>query len=111
MGAAIKLRSDYDAEAERRAAPGPAGGRGAGPTPAIHGVIRWPLCDLAQWVWEEYGISISRQSLGRLLREMGLRKLSARPRHYAQDHEAAETFKKTSPPRSMSSWPSKQPAR
>ena len=66
-----------------------------GPTPAIHGVVRWRLCDLAQWVWEEYRISISRQSLGRMLRAMGLRKLSARPRHYAQDPQEAEAFKET----------------
>jgi len=32
-------------------------------------------------------------------RALGYRKLSARPRHYAQDADAAETFKKTSPPR------------
>jgi transposase len=26
----------------------------SGPIPAIHGVVRWRLIDLAQWVWEEY---------------------------------------------------------
>lgn len=72
-----------------------------GPTPAIHGVVRWRLVDLAQWVWDEYRISISRQALGRILNEMGLRKLSARPRHYAQDPQAAEAFKKSFPRRWM----------
>jgi hypothetical protein len=24
-----------------------------GPIPAIHGVVRWRLIDLMQWVWEE----------------------------------------------------------
>ena len=24
-----------------------------GPTPAIHGVVRWRLIDLAQWIFEE----------------------------------------------------------
>jgi hypothetical protein len=33
----------------------------AGPIPAVHGVVRWRLCDLAQWVWDEFRISISRQ--------------------------------------------------
>jgi transposase len=67
-----------------------------GPTPAIHGVVRWRLIDLVQWVWDEYRVSISRQSLGRILNNMGMRKLSARPRHYAQDPQAAEKFKKSS---------------
>ncbi len=30
-----------------------------GPIPAIHGVVRWRLIDLMQWVWEEFGISLS----------------------------------------------------
>ncbi len=68
-----------------------------GPIPAAHGVVRWRLIDLAQWVFEEFRISISKQTLSRELRAMGFRKLSARPRHYAQDPEALETFKKTSP--------------
>ena len=41
-------------------------------------------------------MSVSRQTLGRELRAMGFRKLSARPRHYAQDGQAIEDFKKTS---------------
>ena len=69
-----------------------------GPIPAVHGVVRWRLVDLAQWVFEEFRISISKQTLSRELRALGLRKLSARPRHHAQDAEALATFKKTSPP-------------
>jgi transposase len=70
----------------------------SGPIPAVHGVVRWRLLDLAQWVWEEFRISISKQTLSRELRTMGFRKLSARPRHHAQDEHAIEAFKKTSPP-------------
>lgn len=69
----------------------------SGPIPAAHGVVRWRLVDLAQWIFEEFRISISKQTLSRELRAMGFRKLSARPRHHAQDPEALETFKKTSP--------------
>jgi len=69
-----------------------------GPTPYLDGVVRWRLCDLAQWIWEEFRISVSQVTLGREVRAMGYRKLSARPRHHAQDAEAAEAFKKTSPP-------------
>ena len=32
----------------------------SGPIPAIHGVVRWRLRDLAWWVFEEFGISLGR---------------------------------------------------
>lgn len=70
----------------------------AGPIPAAHGVVRWRLIDLAQWVWDEFALSISKQTLSRELRALGYRKLSARPRHHAQDADAIPAFKKTSPP-------------
>ena len=69
-----------------------------GPLPAAHGVVRWRLVDLSQILFEDHGVSISEQTLSRELRAMGYRKLSARPRHHAQDPEAAAIFKKTSPP-------------
>jgi transposase len=68
----------------------------SGPIPAIHGVVRWRLIDLAQWIWEEYRIRVAKQTLSRQLRAMGFRKLSARPRHRAHNEHAAEAFKKTS---------------
>jgi transposase len=68
-----------------------------GPIPAVHGVVRWRIIDLCQWVWEEFQISVSKQTLGRELRAMNYRKLSARPRHHAQAAGAIEAFKKTSP--------------
>lgn len=71
----------------------------SGPIPASHGVVRWRLIDLAQWVWDEFEIAISKQTLSRELRAMGYRKLSARPRHHAQDDDTIPTFKKTSPPK------------
>lgn len=68
----------------------------AGPKPYLDGVVRWRLVDLAQWAHEELGVSVSRQTLGRELRAMGFRKLSARPQHHAQDEDAIAAFKKTS---------------
>lgn len=82
----------------------------SGPTPAIHGVVRWRLCDLGQWLWEEFQLSVSKQTLSRELRAMGLRKLSARPKHHAQAPEAIETFKKTSAPRWQASRPTRASA-
>ena len=66
-----------------------------GPMPAIHGVVRWRLKDLTLWIWEEFQISLSETTLSRELRALGYRKLSARPRHYAQNPEALELFKKS----------------
>jgi len=81
-----------------------------GPIPAVHGVVRWRLIDLAQWVFEEFRISISKQTLSRELRALGFRKLSARPRHHAQDAEAMAAFKKTSPRASTRSPGARPPA-
>jgi hypothetical protein len=68
-----------------------------GPIPAVHNVVRWRLIDLAQWIFEEFRITIAKQTLSRELRAMGYRKLSARPRHHAQAEGAIEDFKKASP--------------
>ena len=69
-----------------------------GPTPYLDGVVRWRLCDLAQWLWEEFRVSVSEQTLSREVRAMGYRKLAVRPKHHAQDPQAIEDFKKVSPP-------------
>jgi transposase len=68
-----------------------------GPVPSVHGVVRWRIVDLMQWLWEEFQLSVSKQTMSKELRAMGFRKLSARPRHHAKDDAAAAAFKKTSP--------------
>jgi transposase len=75
----------------------------SGPIPALHGVVRWRLIDLAQWIFEEFRVTIAKQTLSRELRAMGYRKLSARPRHHAQVEGVIEDFKKVSPPAWMQS--------
>jgi transposase len=69
-----------------------------GPIPATDGVVRWRLIDLAAWVWDAFGISVSEATLSRELKALGFSKLSARPRHHAQKEEQIAAFKKTSPP-------------
>ena len=69
----------------------------SGPTPAIHGVVRWRLVDLCQWLWDEHQVSVATQTLGRELRAMNYRKLSARPRHHTQAEGAIKLFKTASP--------------
>ena len=51
----------------------------------MHGVVRWRIVDLMQWLWEEFRLSVSKQTMSKELRAMGFRKLSARPRHHAKD--------------------------
>ena len=70
----------------------------SGPIPAVHGVVRWRLKDLAAWIFEEFDISLDESTVGRELRSLGFRKLSARPRHHAQNGLAVEDFKKSSRP-------------
>ena len=69
----------------------------SGPIPAVHGVVRWRIVDLCQWVFEEFRVVVAKQTLSRELRSMGYRKLSARPRHHAQADGAIEDFKKVFP--------------
>ncbi len=69
-----------------------------GPIPSVHGVVRWRLADLAQWIWDEFALSVTRHTLGRELRAMGYGKLSARPRHRGRKPDDIVDFKKASPP-------------
>ncbi len=70
----------------------------SGPTPAVHGVVRWRLVDLCQWLWEKHHVTVAKQTLSRELRAMNYRKLSARPRHHAQADGAIDLFKTASRP-------------
>src|SRR5678815_5033484 len=69
-----------------------------GPIPAVHGVVRWRACDLIMRLHEEFGISVSDDTVYRALKELGYSHVSARPKAYKQDPEAMEAFKKTFPP-------------
>lgn len=66
----------------------------SGPIPAIHGVVRWRLIDLVQWLHEEFAVSLDETTVGRELKKLGYAKLTARPRHHAQNEHAMKAFKK-----------------
>src|SRR6202165_1727629 len=51
-----------------------------GPIPAIHGVVRWRACDLIMQLHEEFGLSVSDDTVYRALRELGFSHVSARPK-------------------------------
>jgi transposase len=76
----------------------------SGPIPAVHGVVRWRIVDLCQWIFEEFRVVVAEQTLSRVLRAMGYRKLSARPRHHAQAEGAIEDFKKPVAGRAARLW-------
>jgi transposase len=64
-----------------------------GPIPAIHGVVRWRACDLIMRLHEEFGISVSDDTVYRALKDLGFSHVSARPRAHKQDGEAIDVKK------------------
>jgi transposase len=82
----------------------------SGPIPAVQGIVRWRRKDLVQWIFEEFAISLDETTIGRELKALGFAKLSARPRHYAQNEFEVATFKKTSQPSWRPSGPNSRKA-
>ena len=68
-----------------------------GPIPAIHGVVRWRACDLIMRLHDEFGLSVSDDTIYRALKDLGFSHVSARPKAYKQDADAMAAFKKTLP--------------
>ena len=77
-----------------------------GPIPAIHGVVRWRLIDLVQWLHDEFAVSLDATTVGRELKKLGYVKLTARPRHHAQNEYAMDAFNKGALP---PSWQRSRP--
>src|SRR5512143_336557 len=68
-----------------------------GPKKHVAHLVRWRRADLAAVVKERFAVDCHETTIGRMLRELGFRHLSPRPRHPAKNEQAAEEFKKTSP--------------
>jgi transposase len=68
-----------------------------GPDLAVHGVVRWRRVDLAWVIEQRYGVKLAERSVGDLLRRLGFRRISVRPRCPKQDAAAQEAHKKTFP--------------
>lgn len=69
----------------------------AGPNVATDGVVRWRCVDLQQLILARWDISYHERTIGKILRRLGYRHISARPRHLGQEPAEIEAFKKTSP--------------
>ena len=68
-----------------------------GPDLAEHGVVRWRRIDLAHVIEQRFGVKLAERSVGDLLRRLGFRRISVRPRCPEQDAVAQEAHKKTFP--------------
>src|SRR6202165_2293070 len=68
-----------------------------GPIPAVHGVVRWRASDLIMRLHEEFGLSVSDDTIYRALKDLGFSHVSARRKAYKQDPAAMAAFKKTLP--------------
>ena len=77
-----------------------------GPTLSEHGVVRWRRIDLSHVIQKRFGVRLAERSVGALLRRLGFRRLSARPRHPGHDEAAQQTHKKTLPNWSVRRSPS-----
>ena len=71
-----------------------------GPDIATDGVVRWRRIDLQRVIKDRFEVDYHERSVSRLLHELGFSHMSARPHHPAQDPQALEDFKKTSPSKS-----------
>ena len=68
-----------------------------GPIPAVHGVVRWRACDLIMRLYEEFRLSVSDDTIYRVLKDLGFSHVSARPKAYKQDPDAMAAFKNVWP--------------
>ena len=66
------------------------------PDPERDGVVRWRRIDLKHIVNEQFGVEVSEDTIGRILRELEFAHISVRPQHPEQDQGAIAAFKKTS---------------
>src|SRR3954454_2996862 len=69
-----------------------------GPIPAVHGVVRWAARDLIMRLHEEFGLSVSDDTIYGALKELGFSHVSARPKAYKQDAESHGGRSKTTSP-------------
>jgi transposase len=64
-----------------------------GPIPAVDDVVRWRTCDLVQWIQEEFAISVSDDTVYRMLKSLGFSHVSARPTAHKQNEETLAASK------------------
>jgi transposase len=68
----------------------------AGPDLARDGVVRWRCRDLVCVVERRFGVSVSEDTIARMLHALGFSHITARPKHPQQKSGAIAGFKKNS---------------
>ena len=66
-----------------------------GPDLAADKLVRWRRTDLRDQLKARFGIEFHERSVGKILNQLGYRRLSVRPQHPRSDPTAQEAFKKT----------------
>src|SRR5918995_4266751 len=69
-----------------------------GPDRAVHGVVRWRRVDLQRVILERFGVAYHERTVGKILRQLGFSRISARPRHPAQDGDTVARYKRMARP-------------
>jgi transposase len=64
-----------------------------GPDLERDGVVRWRCVDLQQRIAQKFAVSLHERTVGKLLRKLSFRRLSARPQHPQSKPEAQALFK------------------
>ena len=65
-----------------------------GPDLASDGVVRWRRIDLRERIKARFGVVFHERSIGKLLRCLNFRRISARAQHPESDEAEQEAFKK-----------------
>lgn len=68
-----------------------------GPDLERDGVVRWRCVDLQVRIAQEFSVQLHERTVGRLLRRLSFRRLSARPQHPQSQPEAQAVFSAASP--------------
>jgi transposase len=68
-----------------------------GPDLERNKVVRWRCVDLRAEIATRWSVTLTKGTIGKLLRRLGMTRLQPRPYHPKKDAAAQETFKKTSP--------------
>ena len=68
-----------------------------GPDPERNKVVRWRCVDLRAEIATRWSVTLTKGTVGKLLRRLRMTRLQPRPYHPKKDAAAQDSFKKTSP--------------
>ena len=66
-----------------------------GPDIETDRVVRWRCADIKAIVARKFGVDLSEDQIGRIMKKRGYVRISVRPRHPKADEAAQQAFKKT----------------